>query len=84
MLSKMSRAVSAAAITLFLTSGTVMAQLTSAPKSTGPSGSQVMGDFAAWFDNHRGAAIALAIVVVLTIGYIAWGFLKPKTGAAEK
>lgn len=77
MLSKFTRAATAVTA-LAITTGTAMAQLTSAPKSTGPSGSQVMGDFAAWMQNHQGAAIAMAIVAVLTIGYVAWGFIKPK------
>lgn len=83
MLSKLSRTAIAAGTAVAVTAETTMAQLTSAPKSTGPTGSQVMGDFAAWFANHQGAAIALAIVVVLTIGYIAYGFLKPKTRSED-
>lgn len=51
------------------------AQLSSAPKSTGPSGGQVLGDFEAWFASHQGAAIALGIVAVATVGYLVYGFI---------
>lgn len=56
-----------------------LAQVGAAPKSTGPSGNQLMGDFSAWFQNHQGAGIALVLAVVLTVGYIVYGLIKPKS-----
>lgn len=78
MLSNFLHALTAAAMVMLASTGTALAQLSSAPKSTGPSGGQVMGDFMAWMENHQGAAIALIAVIVLTVGYVIWGFLKPK------
>lgn len=84
MLSKFTRTVITAGTALAIATEGAIAQLTSAPRATGPSGNQVFGDFAAWFENHQGAGIALIAVVVLTIGYIAYGFLKPKAEAEKK
>lgn len=72
-MSKLQRIALSAAVLLQLASP-AFAQLTSAPKSTGPSGGEVWGDFMAWMASHQGAAIALGVVVVFALAYTVYGF----------
>lgn len=70
---------------LIATCGTAFAQLTTAPKSTGPSGSEFIADISTWLANHQGAAIAIGACLVLVVGMIVWNRInKPSADAGKK